>query len=701
MSGNATNRTGRVFYRILIFNEEVYVSNLRTVSSNLTTDFISAPARIVRFVLEKFRSLLKNTPFQAALVDIFPQEMDPRFQAIWSSKKMFLIEDAAKETSFRLVDDLFINYEKEVSGDISSAMRMYEKTGIRSEIICPVLYSESSSDKVPVGFIRIAEKSSSLDKANGKELLSLTNSIVDEIHSLNSSQIDLKSKVVDISFSGIRLRIQDDTLNELPFQGQEFLLDLNFQKNVGIAVRASLKWWSRDSDGLLELGLEILSFIGGAEQRKRFKELIGEMLLHNRENSDQKEKDPNGEIVKERILHLDQDIETLLRVKSLLSENGFDVHSVAKVSEALDYSVKNSPSLIILDANLQNVNSEKLLRGLRRVSPGSIFIILSEVSKVHYLSWIWAHFEKSKFDEVLVESVREALDFYDKRLGQYKVAKSDQIGLKGEIEWLLWKDYHRNTEQLSFGKNVLNNITHSMSQGLGLGSMLIQIDLAEYMMKEDGADYVVPNDIMNSILESKGILKDWIDKLDRIRQLFHLDVKPERISANDIMERIAVQVKKLTKIALIKNNRIAFTNRNFFRDVSASKEVVDFVIHELLVNALKFSPKNTKIHVLVHNFSSFLCIDILNEMEVFGNHSEIAEQQFSLELFSRRSHNYDERFFSFDFGLGIGLNLANHLAEKTGAKLAVREVVDHSKEIKVKKVSAQILLPLMTEAATA
>ncbi|TGK59343.1 DUF1577 domain-containing protein [Leptospira wolffii] len=705
----------RIHFRIPISDESVYATNLRMSGESFESTDSEMPG-IVHYTLEKFRSFLPRTPFANAEVGVFKTKLDPKFELVKQSGRTFFIEDTSLTEEYRSEDKRFINYENEISPDLSSAISSYKDQNVKTELIYPIVISNGRNEDISVGYIWVKNEEEGMRKHQLGTLNSLSENIAKEIRKWSDGKTSSRFKIMDLSMGGVRLRIHDDLLTEPLARDKEFVFDLVIRENFPTTIRSTLKWWSKGADGFLELGLEIHKILGEEPEENRFISNVSQLKDELRdsnsseENETEAKKEPpykkSGESVYQnnRILCIDSDSQSMTQTSETLSKAGYEVVSASTVAKALGLCLTTFPSLIVVDTHFVDVDGIKFLRALRKISPGSMFIVYSSREKkserlVRYLSWIWAHLEKPDTDERLLESVKEAMDFHARRMSQFHLSTVSEEDLSGEIEWLLWKNYHRNSEQLSLGKNILDNVTHSTAQGLGLSSLLIQLDLAEYSMKMDGEECLIPMQVLDSILENKNVLRDWTEKLAKLRILFNLKISKEPISSGTISGKISETIQDLEEIAKIKNNRIVFTDRISGNTVLSNLDFFDFALRELLINAMKFSPQNSKINVLVHSKVHSLCVSVLNEIAqneggITGIPDKLSSQIF--EPFSRLNNNYDERFFAVDFGLGIGLHLADHLAVQAGAKLEIKEVTDYSEEIGAKKVSAEISLPLFT-----
>ncbi|TGK20129.1 response regulator [Leptospira fluminis] len=406
-------------------------------------------------------------------------------------------------------------------------------------------------------------------------------------------------------------------------------------------------------------------------------------------------------VSRKSILYVDSDEEFRKNFASRFSPGSYEVFVTSSISETLEKALLELPSAIVVDPNFPDLEGIKLLRALRKISPGSIFILHSRLNEMdpslRSLDWIYASFEKSNQTSLLVGTVCRAIEEKNVSLNDFHRKALQEENLISEISWLQWKENNRNSEQLSIGKNILDNLTHSISQGLGIGSLITRLDMVEAIAKKKEGHYEIPVELMDSILENKNILRDWTEKLEKFRSLFDLNVAKERTHFDLVQSSILDSMAELGEIARIKNQKIIYEERLFNSYVFSSPAFLKFACKELLVNAMKFSPSGSRIPILFYSTNKYVCLTILNDIEfAYNGICGIPEEYYFkvFEPFFRLNHVYDERFNAHDFGFGIGLNLAQNLARQSDCKVSVYELTDYTEDVPTRKVAAEIQFPL-------
>lgn len=85
----------------------------------------------------------------------------------------------------------------------------------------------------------------------------------------------------------------------------------------------------------------------------------------------------DNEVKKIRILHVDDEVDTLTVVKTILEKEGFEVESVLSGSEALKQVDLDGFSLIILDIMMPDMSGWDLFTRIAKIKPGYKVIFLS------------------------------------------------------------------------------------------------------------------------------------------------------------------------------------------------------------------------------------------------------------------------------------------------------------------------------------
>lgn len=112
-------------------------------------------------------------------------------------------------------------------------------------------------------------------------------------------------------------------------------------------------------------------------------------------------------MIMERILVVDDEPLILRTVERALSKKGYDVRCAQSADEFLLLLNEEKADLLIMDVNLDNVNSETLLDRVSELSPQSKVLFMSgllpDVGKAHFI-------EKPFKIDALRDLVRNILD---------------------------------------------------------------------------------------------------------------------------------------------------------------------------------------------------------------------------------------------------------------------------------------------------
>lgn len=84
-----------------------------------------------------------------------------------------------------------------------------------------------------------------------------------------------------------------------------------------------------------------------------------------------------NEIIKKRILHVDNDADSLATVKTILEKEGYEVESVLNGKDALDRVDLDGFSLIILDFMMPDMSGWNLFTRIYKIKPSYKIMFLS------------------------------------------------------------------------------------------------------------------------------------------------------------------------------------------------------------------------------------------------------------------------------------------------------------------------------------
>lgn len=244
----------------------VYVTNVRISKTSLDVEMESIPT-FIKINFNDFESKLMNQ-FDYIKIDVFKPSLDEKFFMVRTSGKSIYIKDTQDPESYKpIYEEDFIDCKEEFMDEIPKLMKDYKNKKIVSEVIMPIIYVNDNNDSVPIGYIHILSKTSIIEYEKIMDVKVLTFEMIDRIRDSNMIVNSSKYEIMDISKSGIRVKITERELSEVIVQQPGFTFDIVFKMQAPVIVYGVICFLSKDKDGNLILGMEYTGFREGDKIR--------------------------------------------------------------------------------------------------------------------------------------------------------------------------------------------------------------------------------------------------------------------------------------------------------------------------------------------------------------------------------------------------------------------------------------------------
>lgn len=208
-------------------------------------------------------------------VKVFDKK-DDKLEVVRKTGKSLWIPNTKEVSSYFSNDeDEYINYHNVIKTDIQRVIDQYQMDGIVSEVIVPILYVGHDGQSIPLGYIQLLSKSKEFTLDTILELKALGFEIVDTIRNANTTLMNIKQEVLNVSPHGLKIQVTDEDLKEYVLHQKGFGFDIVFKMQAPITVFSEIIYTYTDLSNNLIVGLEI----GGYSTRrkhegKRLSELI-------------------------------------------------------------------------------------------------------------------------------------------------------------------------------------------------------------------------------------------------------------------------------------------------------------------------------------------------------------------------------------------------------------------------------------------
>jgi K+-sensing histidine kinase KdpD len=313
--------------------------------------------------------------------------------------------------------------------------------------------------------------------------------------------------------------------------------------------------------------------------------------------------------------------------------------------------------------------------------------------RMQIFDYIFKPFDTLKFRQ----SVKAALDFAVYKNSQKERSQQISMNLRSQLEWLNYKEHRRQLESTSQEKNLLYNLKTSMSQGAGIGALISILELAEGMLVRNGDTCTFPCSLAELVFTNMNISKRMIDGIISISDI--LDAKTELSpgQTSDIKKIIEEKAEILADVISAHNIKFSISELSHDEPVNINVSALENIFEELLINALKYSPKDGELSVIFHYSEGYFVVAVKNDINVTsGGKGVLPEnERLVIEPFIRFAIPEESIALREKYSIGLGLSVVDHVARVHGGQFFIRNVIDHIRKYPVTCVIAEFLIPVI------
>jgi len=401
-----------------------------------------------------------------------------------------------------------------------------------------------------------------------------------------------------------------------------------------------------------------------------------------------------------QVLLLQPDPARLSFLTGLLEENGLAVRGVTEVSRALEVLAFEKPALVITEIAFPSVAGQEVLEAIRHQNPDPLIIIYTalperRVGADRRLGDVFEFIPDTGSTVEILAHVRRALAFYAEKSSTVALEHDNQERLRNKLEWLIWKEKIKLADRISAEKTLINNIKHSLSQGMGLGGMTTMIDLLAMAAKREGNEVRLPADRFDQLVAGSESARNWFDSLESVINVFGTRFAATTQDSEFLQHTLEESLGRIEPFRSIKEQEIRI-GRICHLPVLADPKAFGICVRELLTNAFKYSPPGSQVDVTTYRSSNKVSLVFVNDvLETEGRECGIPHSMENVvfEPFFRLDNTYDERFRAEELGMGIGLTVVQNAMTQCGGTAYLYEVLDHTSDaIPRRRVAGELIL---------
>lgn len=395
----------------------------------------------------------------------------------------------------------------------------------------------------------------------------------------------------------------------------------------------------------------------------------------------------------------------ILKDEGFIVESAFDGLSAVKMFESGDFD------LVITDLEMPEMDGTELIERLKSKEYPPVIIVSTVKNDPETIisimkKGVYTYLPKPINAAELIFSVNKGLEYSKVLHANIIFEKEKNIRLENQLEWYRWRERFLSDGKAGSGSTIFQGLLTSFSQGAGFGSMVSMLNILASNAVRENDYYKIDANFFDAIVENNKISEKAITVLGVIRDLIENGLELKEGSCSNLHDIFIDSVNEAENYAKMKNQRILISEtKNSFENnrLKFNHESMRKVAQEILINALKYSEKNSEIIVLCDIEDSNFRVSVINSPEI-NNYSEtgipVEYENMIFEPFCRLVKTVQEDYHTLEFGLGLTMAEKTIKAHKGKIRLYnIKDysfIKDHTSKVSEIKVCAVISIPLLT-----
>lgn len=261
--------------RFKVSAEKLSATNFKISKHTIDISNFNIPTTI-KVLLDQFNSQ------HADLSDIVKigilQDEDFIFEHIKKTGETLFIEDTSDPDKYRSLTPDFVNAADLLGADLNQYIKKNIEKGYKSIIISPIIYITENESSIPFAYVQLISKTTNFTLENVLGVKELIFKLIDRIRDANTMLLQIHQEIVDISKSGVRLKITDDNLKKYIVRSKGFVFDIVFKLQAPITIYADIRNTYSDEKGNLFVGVDFAGNSSRQNEMKRYNSILDPMI---------------------------------------------------------------------------------------------------------------------------------------------------------------------------------------------------------------------------------------------------------------------------------------------------------------------------------------------------------------------------------------------------------------------------------------
>ncbi|HNC01180.1 MAG TPA: response regulator, partial [Leptospiraceae bacterium] len=273
----------------------------------------------------------------------------------------------------------------------------------------------------------------------------------------------------------------------------------------------------------------------------------------------------NIKIPRYPVLIVEDKKENQVLIQSICHQLGISTVIADNGRMALDLSKSRKFSLFIVDLMLPILDGKSFIEELKIIEPQAVIIIQSALDASETIInvmrlGVFDYIIKPIDIEFFQHTLTKALEYKYLKDIEAELSLNESLKLRGQLEWLNYKETLRVSGKDSYQKNSIVNLSTSLSQGGGVGVNISLLDMLKLDMIEQGDTYVVNKEILDTVFENNEYSRRVLFGLGQVVDLMEQPFDFKEMEAFKLAGELPTYLSHILPYLKNKNTRVAFPN---------------------------------------------------------------------------------------------------------------------------------------------
>ncbi|MCB1309051.1 MAG: response regulator [Leptospiraceae bacterium] len=386
--------------------------------------------------------------------------------------------------------------------------------------------------------------------------------------------------------------------------------------------------------------------------------------------------------------------------EAALQQAGYKVRLARNGREAQEALQQHFYPVVITDLMMPEMDGQALIDWMVRAEIRPQIIVITSVDEIDTVvevirKGVLDYVVKPVHTDDLLIKVERALERSRLLTLEQTVEEERRIRLQRQLEWTLWKQNIQQRAQDNLNRNLFNSLRTNFSQGAGFGVLLSLLSVVTQTAVETKDGYLIDEETMELLKENTEYAGRSLRQFQEIDSVISGSTELHCHTIQQIHSMMVDWIAEMESLAGLRGHTVVLSDPGTGFDgvcVEINAEQIKNAIVEVLTNALKFSPAETDVLVLLKKGRDKLFLSVMNQplekTEVVGIPPEYENLVF--EPFFRINRTVQEMYDTLDSGLG--LTLVQKIVNNHNGSVSLFNINDHVDE--GIRVNAEIQLPL-------